>query len=83
MARGMPTRPRMPLSMVRPGTTAVVAAVRGGRGLVRRLSEMGLVPGAEVTVVSSHMRGPMVLKVLESKLMLGRGMAHKILVDGT
>jgi ferrous iron transport protein A len=68
--------------MLRPGHAAVVAGVRGGRGLVRRLSEMGLVPGTEVIVVSSHMRGPMVLKVLGSKLMLGRGMAHKILVDG-
>ncbi len=72
----------MPLSMVRSGCVATLAEVRAGRGLVRRLSSMGLVPGVDIEVLKSSFGGPIMVRVKGSKVMLGRGMAHAILVNG-
>lgn len=72
----------MPLSMVSPGDMVQVAAVRAGWGLQRRLAEMGLNPGVQIRVISSQGHGPVVLDVRGSRLALGHGVAHKIMVDG-
>ena len=71
----------MPLSMLSIGEEAELVDVRGGRGLRKRLSALGLNPGMKVTVVQNTMRGPIVLGVMDSRIALGRGMAHKILVS--
>jgi ferrous iron transport protein A len=71
----------MPLSMLGSGEEAQLVDVRGGHGIRRRLSAMGLNPGMRVTVVQNAMRGPIILGVLDSRVALGRGMAHKILVS--
>jgi ferrous iron transport protein A len=71
----------MPLSMVSPGETVVVAAVRAGWGLQRRLADLGLTPGVRVRVVNSGKPGPVVLDVRGSRLALGYGVAHRIMVS--
>jgi Fe2+ transport system protein FeoA len=43
------------------------------------LTALGLVPGTPVEVVSAN-GGPLLLSVLGSRLMLGRGTAAKVLV---
>jgi len=70
----------MPLSMVSEGETVEIASVRTGWGLQRRLADMGLTPGVSVRVVNSQGRGPVVLSVRGSRLALGHGVAHKIMV---
>lgn len=70
----------MPLSMVAPGDTVKVAAVRAGWGLQRRLADLGLTPGVKVRVVSSGRPGPVVINVRGSRLALGYGVAHRIMV---
>jgi Fe2+ transport system protein FeoA len=65
------------------GEKGVVAFALGGHGLVRRLSEMGLTPGTEVTIVrSAPLQGPIEVKVRGVSLALGRGVASKIFVKG-
>ena len=76
----MRNKPLRPLSMVRVGETAKLARINAGQGLNRRLTAMGLVPDVEITVVSSGHPGPFVISVKDSKMMLGRGIAHKIMV---
>jgi Fe2+ transport system protein FeoA len=71
------------LADLRQGEKGVVAFALGGHGLVRRLSEMGLTPGTEVTVVrSAPLHGPVEVKVRGVSLALGRGVASKIIVKG-
>lgn len=73
--------PEMPLSMLTPGRGAVIAQIRGtGRGMARRLSAMGIVVGANVMVLSAQ-NGPLLLRVGESRIALGRGMAHRVMVE--
>ena len=69
----------IPLTAARVGQRVRVSQVYGGHGLRGRLCAMGLTPGTPVEVVCDG-GGPVVLDVLGSRLMIGRGMAAKILV---
>jgi len=71
----------MPLAMIREGTKAILRSIHGGRGLRGRLAALGLVPGAEVTVLRNGGRGPFVVAVNNARICIGRGMAMKIEVD--
>ena len=72
--------PHVPLSLVRAGSRVRLVSVQAGRGLAKRLADMGFVPGDEIQVVSNGVPGPLVVLVKGSRLVLGRGMAEKILV---
>jgi Fe2+ transport system protein FeoA len=76
----MKSKQLMPLSMVRAGETVKLAGINAGQGLKSRLTAMGLVPDVEITVISNCHPGPFVINVKDSRVMLGRGMAHKIVV---
>ena len=56
--------------------------MHGGHGLKHRLAEMGLSVGTELLLVRSE-GGPVVVEVRSTRLMLGRGMAHRIMVEPT
>jgi len=72
----------MPLTMLSPGTCGKVVAMHGGHGLRHRLAEMGLSIGAKVLLVRFG-GGPVVVEVRGTRLMLGRGMAHRVMVEPT
>lgn len=71
----------MPLAMLSENEEAKVVEVRGGRGLVRRLSELGFTPGAKVKILFSNSPGPVVIDVRGSRIALGRGLLMRIIVD--
>jgi len=52
-----------------------------GDGLTARLAAMGLLPGAEIEVLSNSNRGPFIVAVKGTRVVLGRGVAQKILVE--
>ena len=70
----------IPLTSVRVGRTVRVSRVDGGQGLRGRLCAMGLTPGTPVELVAAGGGGPLVLRVLGSRVMVGRGMAARIMV---
>jgi len=69
-----------PLSRVRVGETVKLASINAGQSLNSRLASMGLVPNVEIIVVSNGHPGPFVISVKDSKMMLGKGIVHKIMV---
>ena len=69
-----------PLSLVKAGETVKLVSINAGQGLNSRLASMGLVPDVKITVINNSHPGPFVISVKDSKMMLGRGMAHKIMV---
>jgi ferrous iron transport protein A len=71
----------MPLAIVQSGRQVTVVAIQAGHGLQGRLANMGLVPGTEIRVLSNPMQGPFLIEVKGSRIMLGRGMAQKIIVE--
>ncbi len=69
-----------PLSQVRDGGTVRLARVDAGHGLNGRLAAMGLFRGVEITVLRNEHPGPFIVSVKGTRVILGRGMAQKILV---
>jgi Fe2+ transport system protein FeoA len=70
----------MPLIMASRGSKVRLVSVNGGKQMTSRLAAMGLLPGVEVEIISNSPGDPFILDVRGSRLVLGRGMAHKILV---
>jgi ferrous iron transport protein A len=71
----------IPLALAREGERVKVSRVSGGRGLVRRMTDLGLRPGTEIEIVSASRTGPFVIRLGEQRLGVGFGMAKKIFVD--
>ncbi len=67
--------------MVGPGEAVTLIDVKTGRGLQRRLADMGLTPGVQIKVINSQRPGPVIIDIRGSRLVLGHGVAQKILVE--
>ena len=71
---------RMPLTMVPEGEEVIITDIYGGRNVVRRLFDMGLIPGTKIKVLY-HGFGPLLVDVKDSRIALGLGIAMKIMVE--
>jgi len=69
----------VPLATLPEGKEAVVIGIIAGRGLARRLAELGFMRGEKVKILRSG-PGPVLVLVKGSKIALGWGVARKILV---
>jgi len=70
------------LSELNVGQTGVVREVRGGPGMVRRLEGLGLRPGKTVVKLTAYLwAGPVLVRIDNRTIALGRGMAQRILVE--
>ena len=69
-----------PLMLADEGTQVRIVALNGGREMDRKLTDIGLSVGADVTIVSRHGVGRLVIARDEARIALGAGMAHRILV---
>ena len=68
------------LSEVGRGKVVTLVGIQGGRHMRAKLFGMGLLPGTTFTVVSRNGHGPVMLKVKETRLAIGRGMAQMMVV---
>jgi ferrous iron transport protein A len=69
------------LSRMRARQSGTVVLLQGGRGLVNRLSALGIIPGKRITKISSAlMRGPVTVEVDRVRIAIGFGMASRIVV---
>jgi ferrous iron transport protein A len=68
--------------MVTPGENVRLVTIQGGRGIRQRLADIGLTPGTVLQVVQSDGWGPLIVAFKnDARLALGRGMAHKMMVE--
>jgi ferrous iron transport protein A len=70
---------RFPLSEAAVDERVRLVTVVAGRRLLRRLADLGLTPGTEVTVRRAV--GPLVLAMGEGLIALGRGAARQVIVE--
>lgn len=69
------------LIKLREGEVAEIISVIGGRMATKRLADLGLILGTKIKVLrKAPFWGPIEIEVRGSKLVLGRGLASKILV---
>ena len=71
---------RMPLDMARPGERLTIIDFTGGAGARMRLMTMGLRVGDTIEVITNINEGQIALALENRRLVLGRGLAQKILV---
>jgi len=71
----------IPLTMVKDGKRVKIISISSGRGLKKRLYDLGLYEGAKIDVIRNDISGPIILKVLDSRIGIGRGQANKIIVS--
>jgi len=71
-----------PLTMTSLGETVKLEKIMGGEDINNRLATLGLTPGTELCLVQDA-GGPLLISVRDSRIALGRGMAHKIMVSQT
>ena len=72
----------MTLAEMKSGSKAkIIGFTHHGRGFVRRLQEMGILPGETVRVERNIFAGPVELIVKGTHLAIGKGIAMRILVE--
>ncbi len=79
-AQAATTEQIVPLSALNTGEHGVVVELLGGRGVLGRMTSLGFTPGAEVTVLQNYGHGPLIARVRDVRVALGRGEASKIQV---
>lgn len=65
------------LTMAPSGQNLRLINVNGGKRMMHRLAELGLTPGVEMMIVQDS-GGPILVSVRNSRIALGRGIAHKL-----
>ena len=71
----------MNLTELEDGQTGFIVSMLGGKNLTKRLADLGLTSGTEIKVIRRTLfSGPVQVEVSGSRLVLGRGLALKIMV---
>ena len=69
----------MPLTMAKPGETAVIRKITGKDEVRQHLAELGFVVDSPVTVVS-EISGNLILQVKDSRIALDKTMANRVMI---
>lgn len=62
------------------GDYVIIREVAGGCNARTRLADMGFLPGERLKVVNNRSAGPLLVIINNTRLILGRGLAHRIIV---
>jgi len=71
----------MTLNMASPNQDVRIVRICGGFKMKQRLADLGLNQGETIRVLTDNGNGALILAVKDSRLAIGRGMAHKIKVE--
>ena len=74
---------QLPLAMTSVGDRVWIVNIKGGHRLVRRLMDVGIVQGCDITVVSRMKSGSVIVALQGCRIGLGAGMAHRVFVTST
>ncbi len=70
------------LTRMRKGERGKIVDIQGGWGLLGKLEALGIRQGTEIVKVSSQlMRGPITIRVGNTQVAIGFGMARRIMVE--
>ncbi len=68
------------LAKARQGMQYQVVQINGGGRVRTRLASLGVLPGQNITIMQPGGFGPVMIAVKGSKLALGHGVTHKVMV---
>lgn len=70
----------LPLAMTTIGDRAWVVEIKGGHRMARRLTDLGIIQGSEITIVSRTESGSVIVGLQGCRIGLGAGIAHRVMV---
>jgi ferrous iron transport protein A len=77
-----PNKEQLSLADIKDGQRGVIISLSGGKMSTKRLADLGLSPGHEIKIVRKTLfSGPVQIEVSGSRLVLGRGLAAKIIIE--
>jgi ferrous iron transport protein A len=71
----------IPLAMLAEGDAGEIVGILAGKGLIRRLTELGFTKGEKIKVLHAHSPGPILVDIKDCRIAIGRGVAMKIMVN--
>lgn len=71
----------MELTEIGKGREAVVQKIEGGRKYREILMNLGIIPGVSVKIIRRSSLNPLLLEVMDSQVILGHGIAKKVVVN--
>ena len=71
----------IPLSQAPEGQCLRIVRLTGGRGMMRRLTDLGLNVGSEIRVSRAGAAGPLIVWCKGGRIALGRGVLDRVLVE--
>lgn len=60
------------------GDKVKIEGVKCGQNFKNRLCDLGLYDGAEIEIIKNDKFGPLIIKIFDSRIALGRGESSKI-----
>jgi Fe2+ transport system protein FeoA len=73
---------KITLADIDDGQSGMIVSIFGGKILTKRLADLGLKEGTEIKVIRRTLfSGPVQIEVCGSRLVLGRGLASKIIIE--
>jgi DtxR family transcriptional regulator, Mn-dependent transcriptional regulator len=69
-----------PLSRFSPGQTGVIKSCEGGRTRQGRCLSLGFTPGTRIKMLENYNHGPVLVRLHDSEVALGREMANNVIV---
>jgi len=70
----------IPLTNLKPGQTGIIRTCQGGRGRQGRCLSLGFTPGSRVKMLENFNFGPVLVKLHDTEVALGREMAEHVIV---
>jgi len=62
------------------GSNVRINKISGGMRLRDKLLSMGLLPGKDIEILSVRKNGPVIVKINDTRIVIGHGMASKIFI---
>ncbi|NMB83897.1 ferrous iron transport protein A [Candidatus Roizmanbacteria bacterium] len=67
-----------PIIDFKKGDIVNIVSIDCGRNFNLRLSELGIYEGAEIKILKNDRWGPLIIRIFDSKIAIGKGEAFKI-----
>ena len=68
------------LTQLEPKSIGIVSSISADERVIARLAGLGVTIGSKVTVLDNRKRGPLLIKVRNTKIAFGRKDAEKIII---
>jgi DtxR family transcriptional regulator, Mn-dependent transcriptional regulator len=71
---------KIPLSNLKSGQFGTINTYLGKRSMLGRFLSLGFTPGSQVKMVKNYKTGPLLVKIHDTSIAIGRGLAEKIII---